>query len=134
MSTEANKQLVRAFFDALQGGDAEGAFKLLTDDFTWTVIGTTELSGIHRGVDGVRKFLDQVFERLDTSQGIGLDFGDFIAEGDKVVVEGRGRMKGKFGPYNNTYCHVFTVRGGKLAADVEYLDTALIDRALYGKA
>lgn len=134
MSTGANKQLVRAFFDALQSGDAESAFKLLTDDFTWTVIGTTELSGVHRGVDGVRKFLEQVFERLDTSQGIGLDFGDFIAEGDKVVVEGRGTMKGKFGPYNNTYCHVFTVRGGKLASDVEYLDTALIDRALYGKS
>lgn len=43
------------------------------------------------------------------------------------------RTSRSFGPYNNTYCHVFTVRDGKIVAAVEYLDTLLVERAPYGR-
>jgi hypothetical protein len=58
---------------------------------------------------------------------------ELIAEGDKVVARAQGTVKGLYGPYNNTYCYVFTVRGGQIVEDIEYLDTLLIERALYGR-
>ncbi len=54
----------------------------------------------------------------------------FIAEGDYVVVEARGRATSKTGvAYNNSYCVVFRVSGGKIQEATEYLDTELITAA-----
>ncbi len=49
------------------------------------------------------------------------------------VARVQGTIEGKHGPYNNTYCHVFTVRDGKIVEDIEYLDTALIHKSWYGR-
>jgi ketosteroid isomerase-like protein len=55
----------------------------------------------------------------------------FIAEGDHVVVEARGSNVTKAGvPYNNTYCFVFRLAGGKLAELTEYMDTELVTAVL----
>ena len=49
-----------------------------------------------------------------------------IAEGDVVVVQLRGKAETKDGrPYNNTYCHVFRMRNGKIGDVTEYFDTEL---------
>ena len=55
----------------------------------------------------------------------------FIAEDDLVVVEARGSNTTKAGiPYNNTYCFVVRLAGGKLQELTEYLDTELVTAAL----
>jgi ketosteroid isomerase-like protein len=55
----------------------------------------------------------------------------FIAEGDMVVVEARGRGTTKAGkPYDNTYCMVFRLANGKIEEVIEYSDTALIQAVL----
>jgi len=55
----------------------------------------------------------------------------FIAEEDLVVVEARGSNKTKTGKaYNNRYCFVFRIAGGKLQEVTEYLDTELVTAAL----
>ena len=52
-------------------------------------------------------------------------------EGDWVVVQCRGRVTTKSGaPYNNTYCYVCRLAGGKLHELIEYCDTQLIATAL----
>ena len=57
----------------------------------------------------------------------------FVAEGDTVVMQGRGRSKTKSGkPYNNSYCQVFRIAGGKVKEITEYLDTELVTQA-FGK-
>lgn len=59
----------------------------------------------------------------------------FIAEDDCVVVECRGRVMTTAGkPYNNTYCYVIRLEGGKLRELTEYLDTALVKEALENPA
>lgn len=37
-------------------------------------------------------------------------------------------------PYNNTYCYVIRLEGGKLRELTEYLDTALVKEALENPA
>ena len=49
------------------------------------------------------------------------------------VARVQGTIEGKHGPYNNTYCHVFTVHDGKIVEDIEYLDTTLIHKSWYGR-
>ena len=56
--------------------------------------------------------------------------GDFIAEGNQVVMRARGRATAKSGkPYNNSCCIVARI-DGKIREMTDYVDTALIDRAL----
>ena len=55
----------------------------------------------------------------------------FIAEGDHVVVEARGNNTTNSGlPYNNAYCFVIRMSGGKLREITEYMDTELVSAVL----
>lgn len=133
MSADANKALVREFWERFAGGDADAAFAMMSDDFVWVVQGTTPLSGTYRGKREVReKFLAKAFEVIDAEAGIGLELQELIADGDRVVARLQGTMTGRHGPYNNAYCHVMSVRDGKLTGTVEYVDTALVNSALFG--
>ncbi len=134
MSVESNKQVIRDFFERLTGGDMEGAMALCHDDVAWTIIGDTPVSKTFHGPGGVEgDLMGEVFKVVDADAGLRVDIIEMIAEGDKVVCRAQGTITGNHGPYNNTYCHVFTVRDGKIAEDMEYLDTVLIEHALYGK-
>jgi uncharacterized protein len=47
------------------------------------------------------------------------------------VVESRGRNTAKEGKaYNNSYCNVLRLEGGKLKEWIEYADSALVDAVL----
>ena len=83
--------------------------------------------------DVEENLLAEIFKRTDQEAGLKLEVIETISEGDKVVARVQGTVEAKYGPYNNTYCHVFTVRGGKIAEDIEYLDTLLIHKTWYGK-
>lgn len=134
MPLEANKQVIRDFFDALCGGNMEGALALCHDDVEWTIIGDTPVSKTFHGPKGIESdLMGEVMKVIDVDAGIQVDIIELIAEGDKVVCRAQGTITGNHGPYNNTYCHVFTVQDGKITADMEYLDTALIHRSLYGR-
>jgi ketosteroid isomerase-like protein len=55
----------------------------------------------------------------------------FIADGEYVVVEGRGYMTTKKGqPYNNCYCWIYRISDGKMKEITEYLDTQLVASVL----
>ncbi|NNL86981.1 MAG: nuclear transport factor 2 family protein [Myxococcales bacterium] len=134
MSASANKQIVQTFFDALAAGDIEKMKSVMARDFTWTFPGSTAISGTFRGHEEIfERFLPKVAEYVDMSAGLGIHIDQVIAEGDTVVVRYRGEMTGKFGPYNNRYCHVLTVRDGLIRGTEEYADTALVETALFGK-
>lgn len=134
MSLEENKQVIRDFFDALTSGNMDGALALCHDDVEWTIIGDTPVSKTFHGHKGVAEdLMGEVAQAIKEEDGLQVDIIEMIAEGDKVVCRAQGTITGNHGPYNSTYCHVFTVRDGKIASDMEYLDTALIHMALYGK-
>lgn len=130
MSAIENKQLMQKVFAELAKGNGKPFVDSMADDFRWTITGTTPWSKTYDGKQAVLKDLMQpLFSQFadrytNTAQR-------FIAEDDYVVVECHGRVTTKSGkPYNNTYCYVCRITGGKMRELTEYLDTQLVATAL----
>ena len=134
MSVEENKRVVHEFFNTVSNDNFQGALSVLDVDIVWTIIGDTPISKTFRGLKDVEEnLLKEIFRCTKREAGINLEVVETICEGDKVVARVQGTVEAKYGPYNNTYCHVFTVRDGKIIEDIEYLDTALINKTWYGR-
>jgi len=130
MSAAANKQLMQQVFAELAKGNGKPFVDAMADDFRWTITGTTPWSKTY---DGKQTVLNDLMQPLFSQ------FADrytntaqrFIAEDDYVVVECRGRVTTKAGkPYNNAYCYVCRMAGGKMRELTEYLDTELVATVL----
>lgn len=130
MSAAENKKLMQELYAAVAWGDTKPFADAMADDFTWIVRGDSAWAGEWRGKEVVRNELFRPlyaqFEGRNTNTA-----SRFIAEGDLVVVECQGHSTTKRGDrYDNTYCIIFRLEGGKLKEAVEYMDTALAERAL----
>ena len=128
--TSGNKQLLATIFDGLARGDARAFRESLADDFTWVLTGTTAWSGTYRGKEAVlRELMQPLFANFAgtyTNRATRI-----VGEGEVVVVECEGSVETKQGGrYDNRYCWVCIVRGGRLAQVTEYMDTELVTRAL----
>jgi hypothetical protein len=102
----------------------------LADDFRFIVMGTTKWS---RSYDGKAAVLAELFAPLRAKMSGPLRNTPirFVADDDLVVVEVRGNNTTREGnAYNNVYCNVIRLEGGKLRELTEYCDTALIDAVL----
>lgn len=130
MSATANKQIMQEIFAGLAVGEYQAFRDALAEDFRWIMMGTTEWSGTYTGRQRV---LDDLFAPLfaNFASRYTNTAGRMIAEGDSVVVTCSGRVTTKSGkPYNNHYCWVCRIDGGKLVEIVEYMDTQLVATAL----
>ena len=132
MGTAENKELIRNMFAELSKGNAEAFLGSMADNVRFTIIGTTQYSGTCNGKQElINKVLKPLTDQLEG--GIAITVDNLMAEGDHVVMLGRGKATTKTGkPYNNTYAQVFRIAGGKVQEVVEYLDTELVTSA-FGK-
>jgi len=126
MSASENKQLLQTIFAELANRNPLPFVESMADDFRWTVTGTTAWSKTYEGKQSVlTELLGELRSRIDGN--LTTTATRFIAEDDFVVVEAQGSNTTKTGkPYNNRYCFVFRVSGGKLQEVTEYLDTELV--------
>lgn len=126
MGITENKRVVERAFERAAEGDMDGFFDAFAADVRWTNIGSTKFSGVYEGKEAlIGELLGPLFEQLDG--GIDATVDNVVAEGDYVVVQHRGRATTRDGtPYNNTYCHVFKIQGGKICEVTEYMDTELV--------
>jgi ketosteroid isomerase-like protein len=132
MNGTENKKMLEEIFSELAKGNPRPFVEAMADDFNWTVTGSTKWSKTYAGKPAVlRELFGVLSERID---GRITTIPDrFIAEGDYVVVEAHGSNTTKSGkPYNNRYCFVFRIAGGRLKEVTEYLDTELVTTALGG--
>ena len=130
MNAAENKKIVEHIFNELGNGNSAPLLASLADDFRFVVTGTSKWA---RSYDGKATVLAELFAPLRTKiEGpIRSVPVRFIAEGDFVVVEARGRNTTKEGKaYNNVYCNVLRVEGGKLKEWTEYADSALVNAVL----
>jgi uncharacterized protein len=130
MTSIENKKLVQHIFAELANSNPRPLLDGMTDDFRFVIIGSTKWS---RAYEGKQVVLDELFAPLMAAIDGRLNSTAFrfIADGEFVVVEARGSNRTKRGmDYNNTYCNVLRLEGGKLKEWVEYSDTQLIDAAL----
>jgi ketosteroid isomerase-like protein len=132
MNPNDNKRAVQAAFEALSQGDTQPYLDLLSEDISWTVIGTTKWSGTYRGkADLMARLLRPVNALLVPKYKAHIQ--SLVAEGARLVIELRGENTTTSGkPYNNRYCWVCRMSEGKLVEVTEYADTALIAAALTG--
>lgn len=129
MGTAENKKHIETMFAELSRGNGEGYLNGLADDVQFTIEGTTKFSGTFNGKqDVVARLLMPLMAGLEGALVLTVD--RMIAEGDTVVVQAHGKSTSKSGkPYNNSYCQVFRLEGGKVKSINEYLDTELVTQA-----
>ena len=130
MSTEENKRVVQTVFEAFGRGDVPALLAMIDEDAEWAAPGPASVPyfGERRGPEGAAEFFKHLggnveFERFEP--------GDFIAEGDRVVVLGfeRGRVRRTGKTFDNAWALVFTIRGGRVAGLHIYDNTAAIAEA-----
>jgi len=131
MPTEESRSVVQSWIDCTSRGDVESALALFDADAVWSNIGSTRFSGDFVGLAGItQELIGPLFAELES--GIESEVEALIADGDRAVLLSRGWARKRDGTeYNNTYAQVFTVKGGKIVAVREYMDTALVD-AVFG--
>ena len=130
MSASENKKLMQEIFAGLANRNGARLIESMSDDFRWINIGKTKWSGRFDGKEAVlRDLLSPLRTRLlERSRTVA---HRFVAEADCVIVEARGDNVTRAGErYDNEYCFVFRVSGGKIIEVKEYSDTALIDAVL----
>jgi ketosteroid isomerase-like protein len=124
--SDANVKLVQGLYDAFKRGDIAAVIAGLAQNVDWQVHGRPKdfpTIGRWRGQGGAQEFFRLVGENLDVVEFVPQDFS---AAGDKVFVLGRYawkvRKSGK--PVAAEWCHVFTVKDGKVSGFREFTDTA----------
>ncbi|MEX2128170.1 MAG: nuclear transport factor 2 family protein [Xanthobacteraceae bacterium] len=123
---DANVKLVRDFYAAFDRGDIATVIATLTPDVEWGGNGRAKdypLFGMRKGQAAVQKFFQELVELEDITE---FSPRDFLADGDKVVVLGNygGKIRKTGRPFSTDWAHVFTIRDGKIARFVDFLDTA----------
>jgi len=132
-SDSENLRIVREIYEAFAKGDLAAILNLLAGGVDWASPGPKAIpfSGSWHGRDRVAQFFAAVGEHLEV-----LDFGagQFIAQGDTVVVLGRERMrvKGTARVYETEWAHVYKLREGKVVRFREYTNTAAVAQAFRG--
>ena len=127
MGAAENKEIVRKMGEAKSLDDM---LATLSDDVSWTIQGATKYSHVMNGKKEITdKLLHPIFSEMESMGSNHVD--NVIAEGDFVVVQqhASGRKTKTGNPYNNSYCLVFKVIGGKIKEINEYLDTELVTAA-----
>lgn len=129
MGAAENKQLLRDIFAATARGDSRPLVEAMAEDFRWTIAGNGRWSRTYDKSAVLTELFPTLRERIEGR--IKMIPQRIIADGDLVVVEARGDNVTKTGGrYDNSYCFVFRLAGGRLAEVTEYMDTELVTAAL----
>lgn len=129
-SSEANKAIVRRFFDALNRGDVASIVDAYAADGCVQTMGNTLISGVFSR-EQISAAAGSIFDVFP--DGLTFTTLDMIAEGDKVAVEATSEGKHISGQvYRNDYHFLFEFRGDKLLRLKEYMDTERVTDVLCG--
>ena len=134
MSTEENRAIATRFYYALAKADIDTIKALQVPDVAYNIVGSIPISGRVVGVDQVYDVtVADVFSRLKPeSVSFARKWKIMCADEDRVVCLMMGGGIGQNGAdYSQTYCHIFTIRDGKIVEVHEFFDTALAEVALY---
>lgn len=122
------KKLVMDVMAALADGDDRPFLDAMHNDMKWTWMGS---GGLSKTFDGKESVLHELWKsvKTDIARPFRVAATLILAEGDHVVVEGVGNNKTPNGKeYNNRYCWVMKISGGKIVELKEYMDTDLVRR------
>ena len=132
---ESNVGVVEKVYMLFGQGDKPGFLGMLTPDCETILPGIPQevpWAGTYVGADGFVQFLTTLSEH---AQITGAEYGDFIAQGDKVIVTFREEKKSL--STGSEFYHegvaIWTIKDGKIAGVRFYADTARIGAGLRGE-
>jgi ketosteroid isomerase-like protein len=134
MNAIENKRFIQGIHAELAKGNGKPFVDSLAEDFSWIMKGRTAWSRTYKGKQVVQ---DELLMPLYAQfEGRYLNTAErFIAEDDFVVVQCEGKVSTRRGKrYDNQYCFIYRLAGGKVVELTEYLDTALVDEVLEAPA
>jgi len=126
----SNAEVVRSFYDAVEGGDLEGALAVLAPDVSWTEMDGFPYRGTYHGPEAVR---DQVFVRIVGDwEGFTLTVDDVIDGGELVAGVGTysGTYKATSKSMKARVVHVWRLRDGKVVSFEQFTDTLRVAEAM----
>lgn len=133
MSLEANKQLVRRFYAAIEKGDFDALHDMVHDDFVF-------YSQIDTPKPGVQGLMESEKPSFDAFDSFIFPIDTLVAEGDKVAAymrfEGKGYRTSSFGvPARGQNVRIslmmlLTFKDGKIVEKRAHFDTGDIMRQL----
>lgn len=128
--------LAHRFADALEAKNLREVADLFADDATWDVVGADFLPGGHRfeGREAIIADLlgATVGAQFDLTKPFEIVIEQTHVAGDTAVVEWRVRATSARGAaYENHYCVIFEVAGGRIVAVREYVNTEYAKRVLF---
>lgn len=131
MTAAANKTLIARAFDRLAEGDPTLFIEAMDDELVWIVTGESAWSGRFEGKEAVERDLAAPLFALFEGPYKNHPERIIADEEGNVVVLAKGEALTKTGNrYDNDYCFVMRMRGGKIVEVREYMDSALAERAL----
>lgn len=130
--SSTTRGIIQKFMDHITACEFVEAFGLLNKDGKYIVIGKTPASGVYHGPEDIYARLLPVLAAFPTPPQ--LTFGDVVVEGDKGMIRAAGTGVGPTGNYDQPY-YVWSVRveGDGFAEMIEFLDTAELEAAAFGK-
>lgn len=130
MSADANKKLMQEIFAELESGRGALFVETLADDVVMRVTGSYSWSRTFVGKETVLRDLYGHVRSLVERGSRTIPLRIF-ADDDHVVVEARGDMTTRGGEkYDNEYCLVYRLAGGKIVEIREYCDSVLCEQRL----
>ena len=131
MTAAENKRLVQAAFDALADAEPGPFIDLFADDMVWIIMGQSAWSRRFEGKESIGRDLAAPLFSLFATPYRNIPERIIADDEGNVVVLAKGDARTHSGrDYNNDYCFVLKMEGGKIVELREYMDTALAERAL----
>ena len=134
MKAEENRKIIERYYRSLAEGDAETFSSLHSKDVIFNVLGKTPVSGRFVGkAECFSKIASRVIRTLVPGTFKFAKKWRIMAADENCVVgimQGGGVAKTGY-KYEQTYCQVFTIRDGKIFELHEFLDTVLVEEALF---
>ena len=130
MELKENKTLVKEFIVAMQNSNVEKLKTMITNDFSWWIIGKPEYL-VTAGEHDTDYFLGFFKGSELFPEGPEFKIVSIMAEDDKVATEATFKAKTAMGTfYENTYHFLFIIEDGKVKRMKEYMDTFSAKRLL----
>ncbi len=130
MELKENKELIREFIKRMQNSDVEKLKTMITDDFSWWIIGKPEYL-VTAGEHDKEYFLGFFKGSELFPEGPEFNIVSIMAEDNKVAAEATFKAKTAMGTfYENTYHFLFIIENGKVKRMKEYMDTYSAKRLL----
>lgn len=128
-----NTEKIKALYAGFTAGDLPAILADMAPDIAWTEAEGYPYAGTFHGPQAI---LDGVFVRLATEwDGYTAVPDRYVSEGDEVVALGHysGTYKATGRSFRAPFVHAWTLRDGRIARFVQYVDTVLVQRALEGQ-